>query len=194
MKRRTNDAKNPPGPNGRTERRSGPKLAESQPGQRERERERERRVSDADASYKGPARGTRLLSHAIPQTNHAITTLSRKRPGPSPKGPAEQVQCRPQGPTQTRPYVNPDTTRVPGTWLFIPHPAPSVKSPMGRMHLSVSNIRPLYSPVVPATAAGVARPTLDRARRSRRPRSARCARADAAKAAAPTRSTRPGAP
>jgi len=38
---------------------------------RERERERERRVSDADASYYGPARSTRTLSNAIPQRKHA---------------------------------------------------------------------------------------------------------------------------
>ena len=46
---------------------SGAELAESQPGQRERERERERRVSDADASYNGPANSTWTLKHAIPQ-------------------------------------------------------------------------------------------------------------------------------
>jgi hypothetical protein len=40
-------------------------LAESQPGQRERERER--RVSDADASYKGPFSRTRTLEHVIPK-------------------------------------------------------------------------------------------------------------------------------
>jgi hypothetical protein len=50
--------------------------------ERERERERERRVSDADASYKGPANNTRTLKHVIPQRNHAehnplsITTRS----------------------------------------------------------------------------------------------------------------------
>jgi hypothetical protein len=32
----------------------------------QRERERERRVSDADASYYGPARCTRTLKHVIP--------------------------------------------------------------------------------------------------------------------------------
>jgi hypothetical protein len=39
--------------------------------QSQRERERERRVSDADASYNGPARSTRTLKHVIPQRNHA---------------------------------------------------------------------------------------------------------------------------
>ncbi len=38
---------------------------------RERERERERRVSDADASYNGPASGTTTLNCAIPQSKHA---------------------------------------------------------------------------------------------------------------------------
>jgi hypothetical protein len=37
----------------------------------QRERERERRVSDADASYNGPARSTRTLNCVIPQANHA---------------------------------------------------------------------------------------------------------------------------
>jgi hypothetical protein len=37
----------------------------------QRERERERRVSDADASYKGPSSDTRTPKHVIPQRNHA---------------------------------------------------------------------------------------------------------------------------
>jgi hypothetical protein len=37
----------------------------------QRERERERRVSDADASYYGPANDTRTLDNAIPQRKHA---------------------------------------------------------------------------------------------------------------------------
>ncbi len=43
------------------------RLADEQPDQRERERERERRVSNADASYNGPATATRTPKHVIPQ-------------------------------------------------------------------------------------------------------------------------------
>ncbi len=58
MKRHHNDARDPPGPKDRKERRPGSKLAESQPGQREREREREnasatltRPITDGPAAH-----------------------------------------------------------------------------------------------------------------------------------------------
>src|ERR1700728_4081140 len=61
-----------------------------QRSQRERERERERRVSDADASYNGPATTTRTLNSAIPQSKHAKKQLfPLLRPGPSPKAPRQ---------------------------------------------------------------------------------------------------------
>ena len=63
-------------------------LAESRLGQRERERER--RVSDADASYNAPASSTRTPKHVHSQRNHAKKPSLKKRPGPSPKGPAEK--------------------------------------------------------------------------------------------------------
>src|SRR6202034_2782506 len=90
MKRRDSDAEDQTGPYSRLEQRSGLQLAESQPGQRERERERERRVSDADASYNGPATTTRTLNSAIPHSKHAKKQLSPLlRPGPSPKAPRQ---------------------------------------------------------------------------------------------------------
>jgi hypothetical protein len=80
--------------------------------QRERERERERRVSDADASYKGPARSTRTLKHVIPQRNHAKYNPLSKRPGTSPKAPAKTLVSTTETDPTTRPYVLPHPNRT----------------------------------------------------------------------------------
>jgi hypothetical protein len=67
----------------------------------QRERERERRVSDADASYYGPANETRTLKHAIPQRKHAKNDpLSKSDPVPLPRSPSKQSWRRPRRPTQ----------------------------------------------------------------------------------------------
>src|SRR6185437_6064076 len=83
-------------------RRKRPLAPRRQQAQRERERERERRVSDADASYNGPATGTTTLKCAIPQRKHAKKPSSPLRPGPSPKVP---VSPRWMSTTKTDPYL-----------------------------------------------------------------------------------------
>ena len=97
MKRRERDARNRADLFGRQNGGTDQRLAGVRPGQRERERER--RVSDADASYNGPATSTRTLKHVIPQRNHVNTTLSRKTTRPSPKEPGKRSN-RPGRPTQ----------------------------------------------------------------------------------------------
>ncbi len=95
---------------------------------RERERERERRVSDADASYNGPARSTRTPKHVHSQRNHAKNPLS-KRPGPSPKGPAEMFSVN----HRDRPKPDLISTAAPGrdgrTWLLYTRPWSSCQAP-----------------------------------------------------------------
>src|SRR6202034_2543808 len=104
MKRRDNDARNQTGPQDRRERRSGLRLAESQPRQRERERER-----DASATLTRPITDPPLahgLSDTLfPKENTRKTTPSQKRPGPSPKGPALPVEVDHRDRPKTRPYV-----------------------------------------------------------------------------------------
>jgi hypothetical protein len=87
MKRRNSDAEDQAGPYDRMKRQPGLKLAEGQPGQRERERER--RVSDADASYNGPAKTTRTLKHAIPQRKHANNNSLSKTTRSLSQGPCQ---------------------------------------------------------------------------------------------------------
>jgi len=83
----------------------------------QRERERERRVSDADASYNGPAITTRTLKHVIPQRNHAKNnSLSKNEQVPLPRSPSKTCWCRPRRPTLTQSYVRPKTQRNDRRW------------------------------------------------------------------------------
>jgi hypothetical protein len=74
----------------------------------QRERERERRVSDADASYYGPARSTRTLNDAMPRKLHAKNNSLSIATRSLSQGPRQNCWCRPRRPTQTRPYDLPD--------------------------------------------------------------------------------------
>src|ERR1700728_4964049 len=85
----------------------------------QRERERERRVSDADASYNGPANNTRTLNNAIPQRKHAKNNpLSKNDPVPLPRALPKPVRSQT---TEAKP--NPTLFRPkPPYWR--PHPTP----------------------------------------------------------------------
>jgi hypothetical protein len=110
------------------------------PAQRERERERERRVSDADASYRERPSGTRTLQYVHPQRLHAKTTLSRLRPGPSPKGPPKTFAVD-HGANPKPDLISTHTpSGAPGHGYFIPDPYSCVKSSWER------NTFPLSSP------------------------------------------------
>jgi hypothetical protein len=114
--RRKNE-RNPPDHVGRWERRSGLRLAVSQAGQRERERER-----DASATLTRPitdppeAHG--LSTALFPKETTRKTTPSQKRPGPSPKGPAEKFSVdhrdRPKPDLMSTRYPSWDTESLGG--------------------------------------------------------------------------------
>src|ERR1700728_3525493 len=100
-----------------------------QRSQRERERERERRVSDADASYNGPATTTRTLNSAIPQSKHAKKQLfPLLRPGPSPKAPRQTsgLSTTKTDPNQTLCF-SPRTQTSTGTKSTVHNTQPHVK-------------------------------------------------------------------
>src|SRR6202034_1190951 len=143
MKRRDSDAEDQTGPYDRLEQRSGLKLAESHPGKRERERER--RVSDADASYNGPAKTTRTLNNAIPQRKHAKNKpLSKNDPVPLPRA----LLYRYKSTTGANPKPDLMSARYPTgirTWLFIPQAAPAVKSPTRETRLRPTGLGKLIA-------------------------------------------------
>jgi hypothetical protein len=103
----------------RAERSGAPRLDRESPRrQRERERERERRVSDADASYKGPAASTTTLTCAIPQEKHANNNPLCCDPVPL-HGPVPKRLKSTTKPTQTQPYVYPDSPVVVRTLVIL---------------------------------------------------------------------------
>jgi hypothetical protein len=112
MKRRNSDAEDQAGLHDRRDDGTDQDLAGEQPGQRERERER--RVSDADASYNGPAKTTRTLNNAIPQRKHAKNNpLSKNDPVPLPRAPLNKFKADHEDQPKTRPYVRPTPNRGP---------------------------------------------------------------------------------
>src|SRR5580693_8261689 len=117
LKARLQRASDPPDHRGRRERRSGVKLAESRPGQRERERERRVSDADADASYYGPAGATQTLSDAIPRRNHAKHNSLSEATRSLSQGPRQTISCRPRRPTQnpTLCFVNARCRTI--TWV-----------------------------------------------------------------------------
>ena len=110
---------------------------------RERERERESASATLTRPITDPPRRHGLSNTLFPKENTRKTTPSRKRPGPSPKGPAEKVQCRPQGPTQTRPYVKPAHPVAYGHGLLIHEPAVVVNPRWGRIQSPPAESQPL---------------------------------------------------